>query len=77
MKICEFTKPELVYLVNNCNFTKEQLELFNLRADDVPFEKCAEIMNISISTTYRINKKLMTKVVRINEMRESGFVRGT
>lgn len=65
MKICDFTKPEIEYLLAECNFTKEQLDFFKLRADDIPIEKCAEIMNISISTANRISKKVNKKIEKV------------
>jgi len=65
MRICDFVKPEIDYLLAECNFTKEQLDFFKLRADDMPIEKCAEIMNISISTANRISKKVNKKIEKV------------
>lgn len=62
MKICEFVKPEIDHYLEECNFTKDEKELFLLRAKDVTFERCAEIMNISVSTAYRINRKIHIKM---------------
>lgn len=33
MKICDFTKPELRFLEEECNFTKDERTLFLLRAE--------------------------------------------
>lgn len=65
MKICDFTNQELRFLVNECNFTQDELALFNLRARNTPLEECADIMNVSVSTIKRINKRLKTKVDKI------------
>ena len=65
LKISDFVKPEIDYLLEQCNFTKEQLDFFKLRADDIPIEKCAEIMNISISTANRISKKVNKKIEKV------------
>lgn len=67
LKLCDFTKPELDFLVENCNFTKDEEELFLMRTKDVTFEQCAEIMNISVSTAYRINRKIHIKMRVIYE----------
>ena len=65
MKICDFTVPELDKLRTECNFTKEERFLFELRAEDIPLEQCAEIMNISASTVYRLSKKVKIKVKKL------------
>ena len=65
MKICDFTVPELDKLRKECNFTKEERFLFELRAEDIPLEQCAEIMNISASTVYRLSKKVKIKVKKL------------
>ena len=67
MKICDFVASELNYIRSNANFTKDEEELFLLRAKDVTFEKCAEIMNISMSTAYRINRKIHIKMRLVYE----------
>lgn len=68
LKICDFTLPEIEIFLAECNFTYEELVLFNLRAKDIPLEKCAENMNMSIATVNRINKRIKAKVVKVNEM---------
>lgn len=65
MKICEFTKPEIRYLLAECNFTEDENILFLLRCDDVPLERCAELMNVSVSTANRINKRIKNKIYKI------------
>lgn len=65
MKICDFTVPELERFRKECNLTKEERLLFELRAEDIPLEQCAEIMNISASTVYRLSKKVKIKVEKL------------
>ena len=65
MKICEFTKPEIRYLLAESNFTEDENILFLLRCDDVPLEICAELMNVSVSTANRINKRIKNKIYKI------------
>lgn len=65
MKICDFTVPEIAYLVDQCNFTDDELELFKLRTKDVPLERCAEEMNLSVSAVKRRSKKLNNKINKI------------
>lgn len=66
MKICDFTMPEIRYLLAECNFTEDERTLFEMRCVDVPLEECAERMNVSISTVNRINKRIKQKVDKIN-----------
>ena len=68
MKICDFTMPELDKLRRECNFTKEQVALFDLRAKNIPLEECAEKMNVSVSTVYRINKAIKKKIDKVLNM---------
>lgn len=66
MKICDFTVPELDKLRRECNFTKEERFLFELRAEDIPLEQCAEIMNLSISAVKAKSQKINKKIARID-----------
>ena len=65
MKIREFTKPEIRYLLAECNFTSDERALFDMRCEDVPLEKCAELMNVSVSTVKRLNKRIKTKIDKL------------
>ena len=62
MKIYDFTVPELNYFREYCNFTEEERMLFDYRSKNIPLEKCAEIMNVSISTAKRISKRVNNKI---------------
>ena len=68
MKIREFTKPEIRYLLAECNFTSDERTLFDMRCADVPLEECAEEMNVSVSTVYRINKAVKIKIEKVLNM---------
>lgn len=65
MKIYDFTKPEIEYFLQNCNFTDEEEVLFRYRSKNIPLEACAEIMNVSISTAKRISKRVNNKIIRV------------
>lgn len=75
MKICDFTMPEIRNLLAECNFTEDEEILFLFRIKDVPLEKCAEKMNLSVATVCRINQKIRDKVQRI-EMYQSKSTMG-
>lgn len=65
MKICEFTRREVEYFRQECNFTKDERTLFDMRCVDVPLEECAERMNVSVSTVKRLNKRIKTKIDKL------------
>lgn len=69
MKISEFTVPELRVLVQECNFTKDEIVLFNLRARDISLETCAEMMNLSVSSAKRISQHVVWKIERVTRER--------
>ena len=53
---------EADYLQAVCNFTKDEERLFELRLQDIPLERCAEIMHISMPTVKRISARVNTKI---------------
>lgn len=65
MNITNFTKIELDFFRNNCNFTRIEKELFEYRAKEYTLEECAELMNVSVSTAKRISKKVNNKIIRV------------
>ena len=72
--VCDFTKREIDFLIENCNFTDTELEFFHLRNKYYTLEQAAEEMNISSKTAYRINKKMKSKIMRaLSDKWESAF----
>lgn len=65
MKICDFTTRELQQLRVVCNFTDDELTLFNLRSKDVSLLDCAEHMNRDYSSVCKISRKVNAKINRI------------
>ncbi len=65
MKVYDFTVPELNMFRTYCNFTDVERTLFEYRAKNIPLEKCAELMNVSLSTANRISRKVNNKIIRV------------
>lgn len=65
MRIPDFVKSEIDYIKDNANMTKREEELFSYRNKEYSLEQCAEMMNCSISTVYRINKSMKKKIMRV------------
>lgn len=65
MKICDFTKPELDKLREQSNFTNDEMALFEMRANNIPLEECAERMNLSVSAIKQKSQKINSKIERV------------
>ena len=59
MNIKEFTKPELDYFRENCNFVGLEKEVFELRSQGVTLEQIPDLIQ---GTTYDSIKKISQKV---------------
>lgn len=64
MIICNFTRSEADYLEMVCNFTDDELALFELRLRDIPLEECAERMHRSIDAIKTLSRKVNAKIER-------------
>ena len=65
MKICDFVNSELDHIRSEANFTNEELQLFNMRANNIPLEECAERMNLSVSAIKQKSQKINSKIERV------------
>lgn len=65
LKIPDFTRPEIDYIKERANFTERENQLFDLRNSEHSLEDCAELMNLSIATVKRVNKKMKAKIIRV------------
>ena len=65
MQPYDFTVPELEYLRQQCNFTPDELEYFNLRAQYKSNIQIALEMNISESKVSKLARKVKSKIIRV------------
>lgn len=65
LDIPNFTKIEIDFIKKNANFTHREMDLFCLRNDGYSHEECAKILHVCQSTEYRINRKMINKIIRI------------
>lgn len=65
IKIPDFTNPEINKIKDLANFTVREEQLFNLRANEISHEECAEILNVSPATEYRINRTMLRKIIKV------------
>jgi len=65
LKICDYVKAEIDYILAESNFTEDERTLFEMRCSNVPLEECAERMNVSLSTVKRLNKRIKNKIDKL------------
>lgn len=64
MKIADFTKPELDYFRENCNFVGIEIKVFELRSQGVPLEEIAEITNMSVDGIKKVSRRVNKKIIK-------------
>lgn len=65
MVISDFTKSELDYFRENCNFVNYEIIVFNERANGVPLERIAEQLNISYDYVRYLSRKVNKKIISV------------
>ena len=61
----EFTEPECEYFRRQCNFTAEELAVFNLRVKDSSRVSIANELSMSIATVDRRIKSIKRKIYKV------------
>lgn len=61
----EFTEPECEYFRSQCNFTEEELKVFNLRVKDNSRVSIAIALNMSVATVDRRIKSIKRKIFKV------------
>lgn len=65
MIIKDFTKPEIDYLWEQCNFVDMERPVFEMRCAGVPLERIAEDLNITIDGIKKISRKINKKINKV------------
>lgn len=65
MEIYDFVEWELQKFRDECNFTPEELEYFELRAKDKKNYQIAMEMNVSESKVYSLAKRVKRKIKKV------------
>ena len=60
-----FTKPEQDYIKAMANFTERELTLFELRNKEYSYERCAEEMDMGLTTVKKISKSMLAKIIKV------------
>ena len=65
MIIKGFVKKEIDYSIENCNFSDEELDFFNLRNDEYTIEQIAEMWECSVGKVNKVSKEVKRKILKV------------
>lgn len=65
MKVYDFVEWELQKFREECNFTDEELQCFELKAKDKSIEYIAQQMHISTAKVSRLVKRVKSKILKV------------
>lgn len=65
MKIYDFVEYELQKFRDECNFTDDELECFNLKAKNKSIIQISMQMNISEAQVSKLTKRIKRKILKI------------
>lgn len=67
MKLSALIKPELDYLLDNCNFNEEETQIFIMLSSGKSIVYIAEKMQYSSATVNRRIKKIYEKIDKLSK----------
>lgn len=62
MIVSDFTKPELDFFRDNCNFVNDEVAVFELRSRGIGLEEIAERLDLTYDGIKRISRKVNRKI---------------
>lgn len=65
MRIKGFVQKEIDYLKENCNFSREEEDFFNLRNDEYTIEQIAEMWECSVGKVNKVSKEVRRKIIKV------------
>jgi len=65
MVIADFTKPELDYFREQCNFVGCERDLFEMRSQKIPLEIIAERLGYTADGIKGLSRKVNNKIVKV------------
>ena len=68
MIISKYTKPELDYFREQCNFVGVEIDVFEMRSQKIPLEIIAEKLDYTIDGIKKISKDVNNKITRVNSL---------
>ena len=65
MRIKGFVQKEIDFLKDNCNFSREEEDFFNLRNDEYTIEQIAEMWECSVGKVNKVSKEVRRKIIKV------------
>lgn len=65
MLISDFTKPELDYFRENCNFTESESYVFEMRSKGWTLDGISEHLHLSVDRIKQISRKVNKKIIKV------------
>lgn len=65
MIVKDFTKPELDYFRENCNFVGNEIDVFEYKSRGITEEHIAEYTGLTVSGVKYISRKIYNKIKRV------------
>lgn len=65
MRFTDFTLPECNYFREVCNFTEEELAIFDMRVKEKSLVQICFALNMSESTVCRKLKRIRSKIMKV------------
>ena len=66
MVIADYTKPELDFYRENCNFVGNEVSVFEMRSKGITLEEIAEVLNMSVEGVKKVSRKVNNKIIRLH-----------
>lgn len=61
----DFTQPEIDFLINMCNFSEQEEEIFTKRCKNISIEEISNEMCMSIATVNRSIRRIKNKIYKV------------
>ena len=62
MKVSRFTKPQLDYFRENCNFVNDEVAVFEMRSQGIGLEEIAERLQFTYDGIKRVSREVNRKI---------------
>lgn len=66
-KFVRLSKPDLEFLIDNCNFSKDEIIILNMTSIGKSEIQIAEKLNLSISSITKKKKSIFSKIIEFVE----------
>ena len=69
MKVSKFTKPQLDYFRENCNFVNDEVAVFEMRSQGIGLEAIAERLEFTYDGIKRISREVNRKITVVQNFK--------